>query len=620
MASVTEQLIMRIALIDAVTRPLEGINSQLNRVKETAQSGFANIASGGAAMLAGTMAIQNALGPALEMDAALAEVASLDVHEKTLKQLSDTALMFSVKYGESASAFVSASYDIQSAIAGLEGNELPSFARASGVLAKATKADTATITNYMGTMYGIFEQQAKKMGKANWVEDVAGKTALAVQMFKTTGQGMTDAFKGIGANATAAGISMDEQFAVLGHLQATMGGGEAGTKFKSFLAGVGSAQKALGLKFTDSAGNMLPVLDILDKLKARYGETLTVAGSDELKKAFGSDEAVSMIKLLMSNTQGLATSINALANTHGMGKAEQMAKAMVDQWKRVKSAWFAIRAAAFGAVLPSINKVVGAFADGGAVVLRWTRLFPNLTKAISYAVIAIAGLGAFAGLWAILSGVGAVLAALAWPILAVGVAIAALVLWWEPIKAFFGGLITAMAPAISTIFEPWAAILPVIWDGVSSLIGIIGEWLGTTDEASGAFTNMIALGEAAGTILGTVFKLLLSPIWAVGKAIQWVLEKLNILPGVNLDIGSSMPDMSMPNPENINAPLARYRQGGQSSIPSGGLGQQLIQANAAATTANQKPTKAMHIGEVHNHFQNQVSPGDMEQELWMTTP
>ena len=55
MASVTEQLIMRIALIDAVTRPLAGINNQLNRVKETAQSGFANITGGGAAMLAGTL-------------------------------------------------------------------------------------------------------------------------------------------------------------------------------------------------------------------------------------------------------------------------------------------------------------------------------------------------------------------------------------------------------------------------------------------------------------------------------------------------------------------------------------------------------------------------------------
>ncbi|MFR9705045.1 phage tail tape measure protein, partial [Aeromonas sanarellii] len=88
------------------------------------------------------------------------------------------------------------------------------------------------------------EQQAKRMGKANWVEDVAGKTALAVQLFKTTGQGMADAFGALGANATAANISMDEQFAVLGQLQATMGGGEAGTKFKAFLAGVGSAQKA----------------------------------------------------------------------------------------------------------------------------------------------------------------------------------------------------------------------------------------------------------------------------------------------------------------------------------------------------------------------------------------
>ena len=42
-----------------------------------------------------------------------------------------------------------------------------------------------------------------------------------------------------------------------------MSGGEAGTKFKSFLAGVGGAQKALGMQFTDSAGNMLPVLTIL---------------------------------------------------------------------------------------------------------------------------------------------------------------------------------------------------------------------------------------------------------------------------------------------------------------------------------------------------------------------
>lgn len=81
-----------------------------------------------------------------------------------------------------------------------------------------------------------------------------------------------------------------------------------------------------------------------------------------------------------------------------------------------------------------------------------------------------------------------------------------------------------------------------------------------------------------------VFKLL-------GKSIDWLVDKLNMIPGINIEAGS-MPDLNLPNPENINAPLARYRQGNQNSIPSGGLGQQLIQANAAATAANQKPGKS----------------------------
>ncbi|AUZ76672.1 MULTISPECIES: phage tail tape measure protein [Aeromonas] len=643
-----EKLMMQVALVDQVTKPLAGINAQMDKVSKAGRQGWGSMAMGATTVAGGVMAIQGALGPAIEMDRALAEVASLDVQKDVLGALGREALKLSIQYGESATEIVRSSYDIQSAIAGLEGNELPAFTRASTTLAKATKADTATITNYMGTMYGIFEQQAKQMGKANWVEDVAGKTALAVQLFKTTGQGMADAFGAIGANATAAGVSMDEQFAVIGQLQATMSGGEAGTKFKSFLAGVGGAQKALGMQFTDSAGNMLPVLTILDKLKMRYGETMSVAEGDELKKAFGSDEAVAMIKLLMTNTKGLATNINALANTHGMGKAEQMAASMTDQWERVTQGWFAIRAAAFGVVLPAINAVVGVFADGANDVLRWTHLFPNLTKVISYAALAFIGLGMVTGAWLLLVGMaqlavvglGIVFGALAWPILAVAAAIAALVMWWEPIKAFFSGLISAMAPAISTVFAPWAAILPVIWDGVSSLIGIIAQWLGTTNQASGAFTNMIALGEAAGTILGTVFKLLLSPIWAVGKAIQWVLEKLNVLPGVDLDISSSVPDLTMPTmqpltipvmpgvmsvpaqerqQETVNAPLARYRQQDQSKVPSGGIGQQLIQANAAATSANQKPAKSLHVGEVHITNQNPMTPEQMAENVWLET-
>src|SRR5690606_188378 len=124
-----------------------------------------------------------------------------------------------------------------SAIGGLVNGELAKFTEASNILAKGTKADAGTITAYMGTMYGIFQDQAIKMGKAEWVQMLTGQTAEAVRMFKTSGAEMSSAFTSLGANAQSAGIDMAEQMAVLGTLQATMSGSEAGTKYKSFLNG-----------------------------------------------------------------------------------------------------------------------------------------------------------------------------------------------------------------------------------------------------------------------------------------------------------------------------------------------------------------------------------------------
>lgn len=639
-----EKLMMQVALVDQVTKPLAGINAQMDKVTKSGRQGWSNMAMGATTVAGGVMAIQGALGPAIEMDRALAEVASLDVQKEVLGALGREALKLSIQYGESATEIVRSSYDIQSAIAGLEGNELPAFTRASTTLAKATKADTATITNYMGTMYGIFEQQAKQMGKANWVEDVAGKTALAVQLFKTTGQGMADAFGAIGANATAAGISMDEQFAVLGQLQATMSGGEAGTKFKAFLAGVGGAQKALGLQFTDAAGNMLPVLTIMDKLKAKYGETMSVAEGDELKKAFGSDEAVAMIKLLMTNTKGLATNINALANTHGMGKAEQMAAAMTDQWERVTQAWFAIRAAAFGVVLPAINAVVGVFADGATTVLRWTHLFPNLTKVVSYALLAIVGLSMVTGTWMLVAGV-AKLATL-------GLGIAWSVIM-APLNLLKAGLVAFRAIMLAVNIAMYANPVGLIIAGIVLLIGAVAAVIYYWDDLKqtladwGVFDAVQAMIDGAAAGWASFMQLLadLSPFQLLGKAVDWLIDKLNMIPGVNIELGS-MPDLTMPTMtpltmtpltmpvmpgvmnmptqeqqrETVNAPLARYRQQDQSKVPSGGLGQQLIQANAAATTANQKPAKSLHIGEVHITNQNPMTPEQMAENAWLETP
>ena len=135
-----------------------------------------------AGMVGTAYALKAAMAPALGQNAALGEVASLGVAADALELLNQKSLEFSIAYGTNATAFVSSAYDIQSAIAGLTGTQLATFTGASNLLAKATKADAATITNYVGTMYGIFQKQADSMGKGAWVEQLTGQTATAVQM------------------------------------------------------------------------------------------------------------------------------------------------------------------------------------------------------------------------------------------------------------------------------------------------------------------------------------------------------------------------------------------------------------------------------------------------------
>ncbi|EGR0010927.1 phage tail tape measure protein [Vibrio cholerae] len=514
-----EKLMMVIGLVDQVTKPLAGITNEINGAMSAAEKGMEQAAKGGAGLWATGVAIQNALMPAIEMDRKLGEVKSLGVTDEALKQLQQTALEFASDYGKSATEFVGASYDIQSAIAGLTGEELSQFTKASGVLAAATKADTATITSYMGTMYGIFKNQAEEMGKAAWVEDVAGMTASAVQMFKTTGMEMSSAFTSVGANATAAGIAMSEQMAILGTLQSTMSGSEAGTKYKAFLAGVGGAQDKLNLSFVDAQGKMLPMLDILEKLQGKFGDTLDVAESDELKKAFGSDEAVSLIKLLMADTQGLAASIDSLGQTKGMGKAEQMAAAMTDQSQRLEASWFAIRAAAFSMVLPAFNAVTGSIADGLMWLTSMTSEYPVLTEVLSYAAIGALSLGGVVASLSLVMGIAKMMAG-----------------GWAVTTAVLSGVFKVLR--ISTIAMTAATWLfnaalwanPVTWiiAGIVALVAAVGAMIYWWDEIKASFADT------------TWFKI-------IAAAIDGVIEMLNMIPGINIEWrAGELPDVPVP--------------------------------------------------------------------------
>lgn len=395
--SALQKLLFHIGVSDKGSAKILKFQKSIDKTCRQVRANFEGIKAGALSAAGAGMSIYALVNPAVEFNRAVGEVRSLGTAEDALSALQASAKQFAMQYGGSAAEVVRSSYDIQSAIAGLKGKELGTFTSAAATLAKGTKADTATITAYMGTMYGIFKQQADKMGKAQWVEQLAGRTAYAVQMFKTTGQEMSSAFTALGANATAAGISAQEQLAVLGQLQSTMSGSEAGTKYKAFLSGVGSAQKELGLKFTDKSGNMLGMDKILEKIRGKFGDSLNVKESDQLKKAFGSDEAVSLIKLLLNDTANLKKNITDLGNINNMDPAKKMAKSMTDVWARLGGAWNVVRITFAQRMLPVIEKVSGKLMGFLGYIKRCMDIAPGLTGKLGLIVVAAIAMAGIMG-------------------------------------------------------------------------------------------------------------------------------------------------------------------------------------------------------------------------------
>lgn len=607
-----QRLELLLELTDKLTKPLRAAGRQVQGFAETSRGAFRNIAVGGAALWGVGAAIKSALMPAIEMDRALGEVKSLGVAESGLRKLSQAAVDFTMEYGGAAQDFVRASYDIQSAIAGLTDDELSRFTTASATVAAATKSSSQTITAYMGTMYGIFKDQADAMGKSNWVEQVAGQTATAVQMFKTTGDNMSAAFTTLGASAKAAGIDASEQFAVLGQLQATMSGSEAGTKYKSFLASVGKAQQKLGLNFVNKDGTMKSVVEIMKLIRGKFGDLSKVADSDLLKSAFGSDEAVAMIKLLNADIAGLEKNIATLGNVKGMDKAVEMAQAMADPWEQAAAIINGIRIEIGTQLLPVLYPFIQKSNEGGKSFVGWLRLYPNITRAVGLlagAFLSLAAAGAIsniamglfsfvtkgliapvAGLikllrlsalrnslataatWAyvaaqqhlnrimlvsMLTGRGLLTTMLMMsaPILLIGAAIATVValIWkfWEPIKAFFSGFIQGFSDAWlalslgSPVLASIGAAFNFVWQAIKTAFNWLMNLLTPVKLTGDQFGRVSDAGAAFGRIVAGAINWILSPLEIMIGMLSMVWRALCIIVEGYADLWNSL-DISHP--------------------------------------------------------------------------
>lgn len=557
-----EKLLMRVELIDKVTGPANKLIATVDKLTNRATVGFANVAVGVGSLVGLSAAVTGLTRDSRDMYRAIGEVKSLSVADDALQKLERSALRYSITYGESATAFVRSAYDIQSAIGGLTGTELSKFTEASNVLAKATKSDASTITNYMGTMYGIFKNNAEIMGKSKWVEQLTGQTAQAVEMFKTTGSEMSAAFTSLGADAQAHGVAINEQMSVLGKLQATMSGSESGTKYKAFLRGVGNAQKVLGMQFTDSAGKMLPVDVILSKLQEKFGAIDTVAKGDMLKKAFGSDEAVAAIKLLIADTNGLTDAMNKLGNVTGMDKANNMAQAMVDPIDQLSQANTALRIS-FGQVIhKAMVPFYAAGTKGLSTVNDWITQYPYLAGLIAKTTLVVLAIGAAIASLTIAKGVlvvtsaglGVGMALLRIVMLPFGPLLGVLRMAWlvfntqlavgaglmPALRAAFVAMRTQLVINAAAVWGLNAALLanPITWIvlGVVALIAglvmLVKHWDNVKAATLGFFDSFVSRWQKFRAVIEntTVLKFLFTPLLRGIDLISLVLSKLKHIP------------------------------------------------------------------------------------------
>ena len=318
-------------MVDNMTSKVQGAADGVPSAVQKMNDAFGTMQKAGVAMTGmGTAIVGACMGTVtatFDTQDALAEVASLGVEdlgalEKAAKNFSDTWA------GTTKSDFISASYDIKSGIASLTDEGVAQYTELAGLTAKATKATTADMTSLFATGYGIYKNYYSDLSDMEFGEMFSAGIATAVKNYKTSGTEMAGAIKMLGASATNANVPMEEQLAILGQLQATMSGTEAGTKYKSFLNTAASAGEKLGLNFLDANNQLLSMPDILEQLHGKYGDTIDAVEKKQLKDAFGTDESIALIDLLYNNTDQLKTGIDDLQTSMdgGIDTTKKMAE------------------------------------------------------------------------------------------------------------------------------------------------------------------------------------------------------------------------------------------------------------------------------------------------------
>ncbi|EGM7827044.1 phage tail tape measure protein, partial [Escherichia coli] len=387
--------------------------------------------------------------------------------------------------------------------------------------------------------------------------------------------GMSDALTYAAPVAKNAGVSIEETAAMVGALHdAKITGSMAGTGSRAVLSRLQAptgkawdALKELGVKTSDSKGNTRPIFTILKEMQASFEKNRlgTAQQAEYMKTIFGEEASSAAAVLMTAASTGKLDKLTAAFKASD-GKTAELVNIMQDNlggdFKEFQSAYEAVGTDLFDQQEGALRKLTQTATKYVLKLDGWIQKNKSLASTIGLIVggaLALIGIIGAIGLvaWPVITGINAIIAAagamgavfttvssavmtaigaISWPVVAVVAAIVAGALlickYWEPVSAFFGGVVEGLKAAFAPVGELFTPLKPVF------------DWLGEKLQAAWQwFKNLIAPVKATQDTLnrcrdtGVMFgqalaDALMLPLNAFNKlrsGIDWVLEKLGVI-------------------------------------------------------------------------------------------
>ena len=561
---------------DALAR-VSAQQAKLNAVKQRYQAGkelAGNMASVGAAGVgiaaAGTMAGVKLLMPGYEFAQKNSEL------QAVLGVAKDSAEMAALRkqarqLGDNTAASADDAAGAQIIIA-KAGGDVDAIQAATPVTLNMALANRRTMEENAALLMGMKSAFQLSNDKVAHIGDV-----LSMTMNKTAADfdGMSDALTYAAPVAKNAGVSIEETAAMVGALHdAKITGSMAGTGSRAVLSRLQAptgkawdALKELGVKTSDSKGNTRPVFTILKEMQASFEKNRlgTAQQAEYMKTIFGEEASSAAAVLMTAASTGKLDKLTAAFKASD-GKTAELVNIMQDNlggdFKEFQSAYEAVGTDLFDQQEGALRKLTQTATKYVLKLDGWIQKNKSLASTIGIiagGALALTGIIGAIGLvaWPVITGINAIIAAagamgaifttvgsavmtaigaISWPVVAVVAAIVAGVLlirkYWEPVSAFFGGVVEGLKAAFAPVGELFTPLKPVF------------DWLGEKLQAAWQwFKNLIAPVKATQDTLnrcrdtGVMFgqalaDALMLPLNAFNKlrsGIDWVLEKLGVI-------------------------------------------------------------------------------------------